>query len=105
MSPVAIALIIMLVCLFCKTPVFISIMAGGLSYFLMNPEVSTTLFAQRMISGTQGLSLLAIPFFVLAGVLMNYSGVTRRLMRFCEAVTGRMNGGLAQVNVLLSTVM
>lgn len=105
MNPVAIALIIMLICLFCKVPVFVSIMAGSLSYFLINPDVSTALFAQRMITGTQGLSLLAIPFFTLAGVLMNYSGVTRRLIKFCEAITGRMSGGLAQVNVLLSTVM
>lgn len=100
-----ITLAVMLVCLFLKVPVFISILAGSLIYFVMNPDVSMTLFAQRMIVGTQSLSLLAIPFFVCSGVLMNYSGVTRRLIRFCEAVTGRMNGGLAQVNVLLSTVM
>ncbi len=100
-----ITLAVMLVCLFLKVPVFISILAGSLIYFVMNLDVSMTLFAQRMIVGTQSLSLLAIPFFVCSGVLMNYSGVTRRLIRFCEAVTGRMNGGLAQVNVLLSTVM
>ncbi len=104
-GPLIITLLVMLVCLFLKVPVFISILTGSLAYFILNPDVSMTLFAQRMIVGTQSLSLLAIPFFVCAGVLMNYSGVTRRLIRFCEAVTGRMNGGLAQVNVLLSTVM
>ena len=104
-SSLTLTLIVMLICLFLKVPVFISILSGSMIYFILNPEVNMTLFAQRMIVGTQSLSLLAIPFFVCAGVLMNYSGVTRRLIRFCEAVTGRMNGGLAQVNVLLSTVM
>lgn len=99
------ALIVMLIALFLKAPVFIAILSGSFVYFIMNPSVSMTIFAQRMVVGTQSLSLLAIPFFVCAGVLMNYSGVTRRLMRFCEAITGRMNGGLAQVNVMLSTVM
>ncbi|HOO64733.1 MAG TPA: TRAP transporter large permease subunit, partial [Synergistaceae bacterium] len=58
-----------------------------------------------MIGGTESISLLAIPFFVCAGVFMNYTGVTTRIMNFCEVMTGRMNGGLAQVNVLLSTLM
>ncbi len=104
-NALVLTLVVMLICLFLKVPVFIAILTGSLAYFLLNPTVSLTLFAQRMIVGTQSLSLLAIPFFVCAGVLMNYSGVTRRLMRFCEAVTGRMNGGLALVNVMLSTVM
>ena len=60
-----ITLAVMLVCLFLKVPVFISILAGSLIYFVMNPDVSMTLFAQRMIVGTQSLSLLAIPFFCL----------------------------------------
>ena len=55
--------------------------------------------------GTEKISLLAIPFFVCAGIFMNYTGVTKRIMNFCEVVTGRLPGGLAQVNVLLSTVM
>ena len=104
-NALVLTLVVMLICLFLKVPVFIAILTGSLAYFLLNPTVSLTLFAQRMIIGTQSLSLLAIPFFVCAGVLMNYSGVTRRLMRFCEAVTGRLNGGLALVNVMLSTVM
>lgn len=53
----------------------------------------------------ESISLLAIPFFVCAGIMMNYTGVTARIMNFCEILTGRMYGGLAQVNVLLSTLM
>lgn len=58
-----------------------------------------------MVSSTETISFLAIPFFTAAGALMNYTGVTNRIMTFCKAITGRMYGGLAQVNVLMSTLM
>ncbi len=97
--------ILMLVLLFLKVPVFISILAGAAVYFFNNPSVSSVMFAQRMISSGQSTTFLAVPFFAAAGALMNCTGVTRRIMDFCVAVTGRMYGGLAQVNVLLSTLM
>jgi len=95
----------MLVLLFLKVPVFIAVLGGSLIYFLMNPDINSLIFAQQMILGTEKISLLAIPFFVCAGIVMNYTGVTKRIMDFCEIVTAHLPGGLAQVNVLLSTVM
>jgi tripartite ATP-independent transporter DctM subunit len=99
------ASIIMLVLLFLKTPVYIAILGGSMVYFVLAPDVNPIMFAQRAITGTESVNLLAIPFFVCAGVLMNYTGVTKRIMTFCAVLTGRMHGGLAQVNVLLSTLM
>ena len=101
----ALAAIIMLVLLFLKVPVYISVLGGAMVYFVMNPDVNAIVFAQQAITGAESISLLAIPFFVCAGVMMNYTGVTKRIMDFCEVLTGRMYGGLAQVNVLLSTLM
>lgn len=60
---------------------------------------------QRVIAGTESIPLLAIPFFVCAGVFMNYTGVTKRIMNFCEVLLGTFSGGLAQVAILLSTLM
>ena len=105
MDVVALTLIVLLLCLFLKVPVFISILAGCVTYFAMNPNVATLIIAQRVVAGTESIPLLAVPFFVAAGVYMNYSGVTSRIMDFCSVITGRMTGGLAQVNVLLSTLM
>lgn len=104
-SIIAIAAIVMLLLLFMKVPVYISVLGGSVTYFMLNPNISTHILAQRVISGTESIPLLAVPFFVCAGILMNYTGVTKRIMDFCEVITGRMNGGLAQVNVLLSTLM
>ena len=99
------AAIVMLVLLFLKVPVYLAVLGGSMVYFALNPHVSAAVFAQQTIIGTEKISLLAIPFFVCAGIFMNYTGVTKRIMDFCEVVTGRLPGGLAQVNVLLSTVM
>lgn len=102
---IAVALSIMMVLLFIKVPVFLSIIGGTAVYFLLNPDVGSMILGQRLVSSVQSLSLLAIPFFVCSGVFMNYSGVTRRIMALCDILTGRLWGGLAQVNVLLSTLM
>lgn len=105
MSPVVIAVVLMLVLLFLKVPVWMSVIAGTASYFFLNPAVSSMILAQRLASSVQGLTLLAVPFFVCAGIFMNASGVSKRIMDLCDLLTGHMWGGLAQVNVLLSTLM
>ena len=100
-----ISAIVMLILLFLKVPVYIAVLGGSMVYFVMNPDINSVVFAQQAIIGTEKISLMAIPFFICAGIFMNYTGVTKRIMDFCEVVTGRLPGGLAQVNVLLSTVM
>lgn len=105
MNPIVVATIVLLVALFMKVPVFVSVLAGSMSYFMLASGVPAQIFSQRVSSGMESITLLAVPFFVAAGVFMNYSGVTKRVMDFCSVVTGRMSGGLAQVNVLLSTLM
>ncbi|POP33786.1 TRAP transporter large permease [Lactonifactor longoviformis] len=102
---VLICAIVMVILMFLKVPVFIAVLAASGLYFAGNPNVASQIFAQRVMSGSETLSLLAIPFFVCSGVFMNYSGVTKRIMDFCSVITGKMYGGLAQVNVLLSTLM
>lgn len=105
MNLIGIVCILLLVMLFLKVPVYISVLSASAIYFLGNSATNATIFAQQTLAGAQGLSLLAIPFFVMAGVFMNYTGVTRRIMDCCAVLTARMPGGLAQVNILLSTLM
>lgn len=104
-SIIAVSAVILLALLFLNIPVFISILAGSAAYFFLSGGTLTTILGQRIVSGVESIPLLAIPFFVCAGVFMNYSGVTRRIMDFCNLIIGRKTGGLAQVNVLLSTLM
>lgn len=73
--------------------------------FFVTQGVPVQIVVQRMVSSTQSFSLLAVPFFVLAGNLMNETGITSRLIKFATLVTGHMRGGLAQVSVVLSCLM
>lgn len=104
-----IAVMILLLLLFFKAPVFVALLAGSAIYFvgcaLSGIDINPAMYAQKAIGGVESLNLLAIPFFVFAGTLMNYTGITARIMDFCAVLTGRMHGGLAQVNILLSTLM
>ncbi|MCH7408600.1 TRAP transporter large permease [Belliella sp. DSM 111904] len=61
---------------------------------------SATTIAQRMGTGLDSFSLLAIPFFVLAGEIMNRGGIANRLIELAKAITGRLPGGLLYVNVI-----
>lgn len=99
------AIVIFLALMFLKVPVFAAVTAGTCIYLVMTPSVNSIVVVQKLIAGMSSIPLLAIPFFVCAGILMNMSGITKRIMTFCVAITGRMTGGLAQVNVLLSTLM
>ncbi|WP_114764858.1 TRAP transporter large permease [Vibrio rhodolitus] len=86
-------------------PVAFCIFIATLAYFLMNDHLPMMMLVQRLAGGLESVTLLAIPFFVMAGVFMNHSGISQRLLKFSEVLTGHMNGGLAQVNVVLSTLM
>lgn len=102
---VGLSCILLLVFLFMKMPVFVAILGAASTYFILHPELKSVVFAQRFISGSQNMALLAIPFFVCAGVFMNYTGVTKRIIDFCEALVGNVVGGIGHVTVLVATLM
>ncbi|MEQ1615026.1 MAG: TRAP transporter large permease, partial [Hyphomicrobiaceae bacterium] len=62
------------------------------------------LLAQRALVGADSYALLAIPFFILAGNLMNYGGITERIINFANSAVGRFRGGLAQTTVLATMI-
>lgn len=66
------------------------------------PVPTVTTVAQRMATGLDSFTLLAIPFFVLAGQLMNRGGIARRLIDFAKSLLGVLPGGLAHVNIVAS---
>lgn len=102
---VGLSSILMLVFLFMKLPVFIAILGAAVVYFMFHTELSSAILVQRILAGSQSIPLLAIPFFVCAGVFMNYTGVTKRIMAFCESIVGNVIGGIGHVTVLVATLM
>lgn len=85
-------------------PVAISMAVASLAFILISGTVPDVILAQRMIAGVESFPLLAVPFFILAGNLMNIAGVTGRIYSFAVALVGWMRGGLAQVNIIGSVI-
>jgi len=85
-------------------PVAISMAVASVLYLVFYNVAPDIIAAQRMIAGVESFPLLAVPFFILAGNLMNSAGVTGRIYSFAVALVGWMKGGLAQVNIVGSVI-
>ncbi len=93
-----------LVLMMLGVPIAFCIALATMSSMLVNIELmpAASTVAQRIATGLDSFTLLAIPFFVLAGVLMGRGGIARRLIEFARALVGFLPGGLAFVNVIAS---
>ncbi len=86
-------------------PVAFAIGIAGFTFFMTNGVMPIQIGVQRIAAMSQSFPLLAVPFFVLAGHMMNESGITERLFAFSRTAVAWMAGGLAQVSIILSTLM
>ncbi|PYF81028.1 MULTISPECIES: TRAP transporter large permease [Marinomonas] len=82
-------------------PLAISLVASSLAAVTMMVPVDMALFtsAQKMVASLDSFSLLAVPFFILSGVIMNSGGIAIRLVNFAKLLAGRIPGSLAQTNI------
>lgn len=86
-------------------PVAFAIGISGFLFFINQETLSFTIPVQLTLTQTQNFAVLAIPLFILAGNLLNETGITRHLMLLASALTGHMRAGLAQVNMVLAAMM
>lgn len=94
---------VFLIFLMIGLPVFFGLLAApGLLLWLNGQERDITLLYRNVYNGMDSFPLMAIPFFMLAGELMNKGGITLRLVEFSQALMGHLRGGLAHVNILSS---
>ena len=91
---------------FSGIPIAFALFGSSIFYFtFLDAGMPPDLVLQKFITATASFPLLAIPFFVMAGSVMNYSGISNKLMQMADVLTGHLRGGLAQVNIVLSTMM
>lgn len=95
------AIVAFAVCLLIGVPIAFSLGTAAVVYLLIK-GVSLGLIAQRLFTGLDSFAFMAIPFFILAGELMNSSGITKRLVNFTSVFVGRLRGGLAHVTIVSS---
>lgn len=91
--------------MFFAVPVPVCLLAGTFLYFgVINTTLPLTSVIQNIVTQSMSTSMMAAPFFILAGAIMNYAGITSKLLDFCDCLLGHKEGGLAYINVLLSTL-
>lgn len=96
---------VLLVFILIDLPIVVAIALTAVVFFVGLGQASfLTMLPQRMYSGTTGFVLLAVPFFILAGNLMNTGGITSRIFRFARALVGHVPGGLGHVSVISSMI-
>ncbi len=97
--------VIMLTLFGLGAPIAWSMALAATVYMVIGPHVPLQAMVQRMVGGIDTFPLLAVPFFLLAGNLMNTGGITDRLVRFAKTLVGHITGGLAHVVVVTNMIM
>src|SRR5690606_34660386 len=101
----ALITILFFVLMLVGAPVAFAIGISGFVFFATDGGIPMSIAVQKIATMSQSFPLLAVPFFVFAGHLMNESGITERLFKFSYVAVGWMAGGLAQVAIVLATLM
>lgn len=97
---------IVFVLFFLGVPVAFAMIIASFIYFMfMCDGVGAFTMVSSLLSQSTSFTMMAVPFFIMAGSVMGYGGVSTTLMDFCDIITGRMTGGLGATNTLLSTFM
>jgi tripartite ATP-independent transporter DctM subunit len=87
-----------------RIPIVFSLFISSTLAIIVQGNVSLEIVSQRMWVGLNNFPLLAVPFFLFVGQLMNETGISKRLIDFSQSMVGHFKGGLAQVNVLVSMI-
>ncbi len=85
--------------------IWVAMGISGIAYILIKGDIALNIVASKMVSGIDSSSLVAIPFFMLAGELMNITGITKKFALFAEYFVGRFKGGLAYVAIAVNVIM
>ncbi len=101
----ALMFIMLILLLLLGVPIAYSIGGAGIVFIMLQNPVFILTAPQRVWSGVNSFTLIALPLFMLAGELMNYSGLSKRLINFSEVLVKPIKGSLAEVNVVANLIM
>lgn len=94
-----------LIVLILSIPVGVALLIIPMLFLAIDPQAPMTVLPQKFFGAIDSFPLMAVPFFVLVGQVMNQGGVTDRIFTFANSLIGHVRGGLAQVNILASLLM
>jgi tripartite ATP-independent transporter DctM subunit len=96
--------LVLILMLFVGVPIGFALMLASLSYVVMDGSLAYSILTQKFVYGVNNFTLLAVPFFIMAGQFMNSAGITDKLFGFCKTIIGFIPGGLAHANVVASII-
>jgi tripartite ATP-independent transporter DctM subunit len=99
-SPISVMLLSFVFCLAAGVPISFALCFGALLFFLLEPRLPIVIYAQQIASGVDHFVLLAVPFFILAGLIMEVNGMSSRLIELLLRWFGRLRGGLNLIMVI-----
>lgn len=102
MNLVVIMIIAFFVFLALGVPITLTLLLAGATYLVLHGEIPLLLIPIKLFRSTDAFVFLSVPFFILAGRIMNAAGITQKLVNFSDILVGRLKGGLAHVNVVVS---
>lgn len=86
-----------------RVPIAYGLFAGSMVYMLTN-DINLMMAVQRLAIGVDSFPLIAVPFFIFAGNIMNSAGITQKIFSFADHIVGHLTGGLAHANILASLI-
>ena len=101
---IAIAIVIFFILLFIGAPIAVSMGVAALPWLFCNPA-SGIVVAQKMFTSIDSFTLMAIPFFMMAGQIMEATGITESIVKFAKSVVGHIRGGMAHTTTLSGMLM
>lgn len=99
------ALLIFFAMLLVGTPIAICLANVGIVWILSNPSLPNMTFASKIYGATDSFSLMAIPFFMMAGQLMEHTGITEKFVAFAKSIVGHITGGMAHTSMVAGIIM
>ncbi|MCI8649996.1 MAG: TRAP transporter large permease [Anaerotruncus sp.] len=100
----SIILICFFVLMFLGIPIAIALTLAALFYMLVFVDIPPVIIAQQILSGADKFTLLALPFFMIAGSLMEQGGISKRIVNFARSLVGALPGGMAIVTIVSSMI-
>ncbi len=104
MTPVAILFLTFAVLIALGVPIAVALALSSLVVMILDPNIPLWIAVQRSFNGIDNFVLLAIPFFILSGSIMNEGGITQRLIKLAMALVGHIRGGLAHVTIVVGMI-
>ncbi|MDR1317235.1 MAG: TRAP transporter large permease [Spirochaetales bacterium] len=100
----ALIIVIFFLLMFLGIPIAFSLCLAALFYMTVFVDIPSIIIAQQILSGVDKFTLMAIPFFVVAGSLMEFGGISRRIVNLSKSVVGTLPGGMAIVTIISSMI-